>query len=93
MIVCNVFGRPLDPARVNEAFHRALTRAGLPRRRVHDLRHSCATLHLKNGSPTHEVSAILGHSQASTTHNIYAHATASGQEEALRRLDAVLAAR
>lgn len=93
LVFSNVFGRPLDPARVNEAFHRALDRAGLPRRRVHDLRHSCATLHLQHGAPTHEVSALLGHSQASTTHNIYAHATASGQADALRRLDAVLAAR
>jgi integrase len=93
LVFPNLFGRPQDPARVNEAFHRALAQAQLPRRRVHDLRHSCATLHLQNGAPTHEVAAILGHSQASTTHNIYAHATASGQAEALQRLDALLAAR
>ena len=90
---CNITGGSLDPAGVNEAFHHALDRAGLPRRRVHDLRHTSATMHLKHGAPTHEVSAILGHSQASTTQNIYAHATVSGQGDALRRLDALLAVR
>ena len=92
LVFCTGGGGPLDPARVNEAFHRALARAELPRRRVHDLRHSAASLLLALGVPVHDVSAILGHCQASVTLNVYAHATASGQADAILRLDALLAA-
>jgi integrase len=93
LVFCTYTGGPLDPARVNEAFHRALDRAELPRVRVHDVRHSTASILLTLGVPVHEVSAILGHCQASVTLNVYAHATVSGQAEAMRRLGALLAAR
>jgi integrase len=41
--------------------------------RFHDLRHTAATLMLRDGLPVHEVSAILGHAQTSTTLNVYSH--------------------
>jgi integrase len=91
LVFCTSIGGPLDPARVNEAFHRALDRAGLPRVRVHDLRHSTASILLALGVPVHEVSAILGHCQASVTLNVYAHVTPSGQADAMRRFGAALA--
>jgi integrase len=93
LVFSTLTGGPLDPARVNEAFHRALDRAELPRRRVHDLRHSAASILLGLGTPVHDVAAILGHCQAPVTLNVYAHATPSGQAEAMRRLDALLATR
>ncbi|HEY7063768.1 MAG TPA: tyrosine-type recombinase/integrase [Chloroflexota bacterium] len=93
LVFCTYAGGPLDPARINEAFHRALDRAGLPRRRVHDLRHSVASVLLALGVPVHDVSAILGHCQAAVTLNVYAHVTARGQAEAIQKLDALLVAR
>ena len=47
--------------------------AGLPHIRFHDLRHSCASLLLANGVPLKQIQDWLGHSDFSTTANIYAH--------------------
>ena len=41
--------------------------------RFHDLRHSCASLLLANGVPLKQIQEWLGHSDFSTTANIYAH--------------------
>ena len=41
--------------------------------RYHDLRHSCASLLLANGVPMKQIQEWLGHSDFSTTANIYAH--------------------
>ncbi len=92
LVFSTLIGGPLDPARVNEAFHRALDRAELPRHRVHDLRHSAASILLALGTPVHDVAAPWA-LQASVTLNVYAHATASGQAEAMRWLNALLATR
>ena len=46
---------------------------GLRRVRYHDLRHSCASLLLANGVPMKQIQEWLGHSDFSTTANIYAH--------------------
>ena len=46
---------------------------GLKKIRFHDLRHSCASLLLSNGVPLKQIQEWLGHSDFSTTANIYAH--------------------
>ena len=45
----------------------------MPKMRFHDLRHSCASLLLANGVPLKQIQEWLGHSDFSTTANIYAH--------------------
>ena len=45
----------------------------MPHIRFHDLRHSCASLLLANGVPMKQIQEWLGHSDFSTTANIYAH--------------------
>lgn len=50
-----------------------LEKHGLKRMRFHDLRHSCASLLLANGVPLKHIQEWLGHSDFSTTANIYAH--------------------
>lgn len=54
-------------------FPKFLKRHGLKRMRFHDLRHSCASLLLANGVPLKHIQEWLGHSDFSTTANIYAH--------------------
>ena len=54
-------------------FPELLEKKGLRRMRFHDLRHSCASLLLANGVPLKHIQEWLGHSDFSTTANIYAH--------------------
>lgn len=61
-------------------FKPALTAAGLPEMRVHDLRHSAVTNLLASGINFISVSKLVGHSKASTTINIYAHEAENHQE-------------
>ena len=55
------------------AFPAFLKKNGLPHIRFHDLRHSCASLLLANGVPLKQIQEWMGHSDFSTTANIYAH--------------------
>ncbi|HEV2094024.1 MAG TPA: site-specific integrase [Rubrobacter sp.] len=64
-----------------------LTRAGLPHRRVHDLRHTAATLMLSRGVPVKVVSEMLGHADVSTTLSIYAHVLPDMQGGAASAMD------
>ncbi len=54
-------------------FPEILEKKGLRRMRFHDLRHSCASLLLANGVPLKHIQEWLGHSDFTTTANIYAH--------------------
>ncbi len=66
-------GERLNPDWLTAAFPRFVEKHGLPRMRFHDLRHSCASLLLANGVPLKQIQEWLGHSDFSTTANIYAH--------------------
>ena len=67
-------GDPLQPTTISKGFPTAMVEAGLPRLRLHDLRHSSASFLLHNKIPPLEVARILGHSSVTTTMTIYAHA-------------------
>ena len=58
---------------LTSAFPKFLEDHGLRRMRFHDLRHSCASLLLANGVPLKHIQEWLGHSDFTTTANIYAH--------------------
>jgi site-specific recombinase XerD len=68
-----------------------LKRAGLPMMRLHDLRHSAATLLLGMGVHPKVVSEMLGHAQVSITLDVYSHVTATMQHQAVSALNDVLA--
>ena len=61
------------PNYITGAFPKLLERSGLRRIRFHDLRHSCASMLLANGVAMKQIQEWLGHSDFSTTANIYAH--------------------
>ena len=50
LVFCQLNGSALEPSSVTQRFHRLLREAGLPDVRVHDLRHTAATLHLAKGT-------------------------------------------
>jgi len=75
---------------VTRAFQRALARAGLPKSRFHDLRHSAATFALAQGFTLEDVKHLLGHSSIVLTSNTYGHVLEQRQREVARGMDAVL---
>lgn len=76
-------GTPLNPRNLNRHLTQTLKRAGLPPVSFHSLRHACATEMLRGKVDVRTVAAILGHSQTSTTLNIYAHAVEGALREAV----------
>ena len=85
-------GGPIDPCNLLQSFKRLLKRAGLPEIRFHDLRHTAATLMLKEGVHPKIVQERLGHSNISLTLNTYSHIIPGMQEDAAKKLDAMFAA-
>jgi integrase len=83
-------GAPLDAHNVLRVYKAVLVAAGLPDKRFHDLRHSCATLLLVQGTPIRVVMDLLGHSQISLTANTYSHVLPELRREAAERMEAVL---
>ena len=72
-ICVDEMGWLLSPHYLTEAFAKLLKKHGLRKIRYHDLRHSCASLLLANGVPMKQIQEWLGHSDFSTTANVYAH--------------------
>ncbi len=83
-------GGPLDGPNVTADLREVLRRAGLPRQRFHDLRHAFATLQLEAGAELFEVSRALGHSNISTTADVYGTFTKAMAQRTADRMDAVL---
>jgi integrase len=83
-------GTPLEPRRITREFRTLLTAAWLPPIRLHDLRHSCATLLLAQGVSARVVMETLAHSQVSLTLNTYSHVLPSLQRDAATKIDAIL---
>ena len=72
-VFVNELGERMRPNYLTEYFPKYIAKHGMPKMRFHDLRHSCASLLLANGVPLKQIQEWLGHSDFSTTANIYAH--------------------
>jgi len=68
-------GKPYAPDYLTRKFNSLLKKYGLQKIRLHDLRHSCASMLLEKGYNLKDVQAWLGHADISTTGNIYGHLT------------------
>jgi integrase len=79
-------GSLLHPDSFTKLFDRLVRRSGLPRIRLHDLRHSRATLALRAGVHPKVVSERLGHASVGITLDVYSHAIPAMQEEAAERI-------
>ena len=66
-------GKPMQDGQVSWRFHKALKEAGLPRIRIHDLRHTAATQLLERGVHPKVVQEMLGHSTITLTLDTYSH--------------------
>lgn len=72
-VYVNELGELIKPNYISSEFPKFLRKHGLRKIRFHDTRHSCASLLLRNGVSMKEIQAWLGHSDYSTTANLYAH--------------------
>ena len=80
-------GTPGHQSALRKDFLKVLDRAGLPRLRFHDLRHTAATLMLNNDVPPIVVSKRLGHSKTSITLDTYGHLIQKMQDQAAKIMD------
>jgi len=86
-------GRPLHPDTITALFHRHCAAAGLPRIRLHDVRHSYATAALKAGIPAKVISERLGHSTAAFTLQTYTHVIPGMDQDAADTVAKLILAR
>ena len=89
-LVADELGAPYYPDSISEWFDRKARALELPRIRLHDLRHTAASLMLASGVPVKVVSEMLGHSSPTITLSIYAHTLPGMAEEAGAALSASL---
>jgi len=92
LICCTSVGTPHNPANADRSMDRIVRRAGLSKNglRVHDLRHTCATLLLQNGQPIKAISERLGHSSVRITLDLYAHLVPDMQESTAAAWDVIV---
>ena len=90
LIICQSNGRHFHPRNFAKKFDKLLEAAGLEHRKIHDLRHTFATQLLTDGAYVSEVQAALGHTDAKTTLNNYAHVLPGRQKELAKRMDTLL---
>jgi integrase len=96
LIVCTSRGTPVNPNNVSRSFNAIVAAArlanGTPLRRirVHDLRHTSATLLLLGGTPAKIVSERLGHASVGITLDLYSHVLPDMQADAAAAMDDIL---
>ena len=91
LVLCEDDGGPWTPNRFSAHWHKAVTGRG-QKVRFHDLRHTHATLLLRQGIHPKVVSERLGHSTINITLDTYSHVMPDMQDEAAEKLDGVLKA-
>ena len=86
LIFCRVDGTPLHPERFSTQFCERVRQLGLPRIRLHDLRHGWATMALSTGVHPKVVQERLGHANIGITLDTYSHVTAGLHSDAAEKV-------
>ena len=90
LVFPDTVGGPMEPGHPGSVLRRVLREAGLPPIRVHDLRHTAATIMLVEGVHPKVVQDMLGHSTITTTLDTYSHVMPTLHDAAVRKLDLIL---
>ena len=91
LVFCHPDGSPLLPSSVTHAYLRVARSVGIYGVRLHDLRHTHASLMLRQGVHPKIVSERLGHSTVGITLDLYSHVAPGLQQAAALRFDEELA--
>ncbi len=89
-LFCSTIGTALFERNVLRELRSVLKLAGLPKLRMHDLRHSCVTLLGALGVPPRTIADLVGHSDIRLTQNVYQHAFMGMKRDAVERIAEVL---
>jgi site-specific recombinase XerD len=90
LVFCWANGHPLEPTGVYRRFVRLVRQAGLSHHRLHDARHTFATLMLELGESPKTVQTMLGHASITTTLDIYSHVSLELERRAATKLSDAL---
>jgi len=74
-VVLSEVDTPIEPRNLLRLFQRLAKKSGLPIIKIHELRHTTATLLKDLKVPDKDIQMILGHANITTTQNIYQHGT------------------
>lgn len=91
LVTCAEDGSPIHPQSFSHAFATAIERVDLRKIRLHDLRHTHATIAVKAGVPVKVISERLGHESPAFTLKQYAHVVPGMRAEAAELIAAVVA--
>jgi len=86
LVFATVVGKPIDPRSDHRQWQQLLRAAGVPAARLHDARHTAATLLLTQGVPARVVMELLGHSQITLTLGTYSHVAPELSRDAAQRM-------
>lgn len=90
LVVATSLGKPVQAHNVRMAFKRLIQQSGVKAIRIHDLRHTHATMLGKNGVHPRVIQERLGHEDIAVTLQTYSHVLPIMQEEAVRKIDEIL---
>lgn len=90
-VMCNEFGRYLEPRTYQDFFKKMLKKSNIQNTNFHTLRHTFATRALESGFDVKVLADILGHADASTTLNKYAHALPDHKKTSMEKLSCLYA--
>ncbi|OMF35286.1 hypothetical protein BK133_11325 [Paenibacillus sp. FSL H8-0548] len=90
LIFCQTNGEPIGLGNFNRMWRLIVKKTEMRYIKFHDLRHTCASLLLSNGTHPKVVQELLGHSSIAITMDTYSHMLPNMQEEAVNSLDKLL---
>jgi len=93
LVFSNIDGKPLRPITITRAWTILAAKFGLKVIRLHDARHTHASLMLKQGIHPKVVQERLGHSSITMTLDIYSHVAPGLQEAAAKRFDDIVSSK
>jgi len=93
LVFCQIDGKPLLPDSITHAWMKLARRAGLKGVRLHDARHTHASIMLKQGIHPKIVQERLGHASIQITLDTYSHVVGGLQESAAQKFDGFIEAK